>query len=144
MYKLTTNGSIIRLKDGAFIPADPASTDYSNYLKWVEEGNTADPADEPSRDLYGEWKADREAKVTAITVIVDGMEFDGDETSQNRMARAVTASDSLDDQTEWTLANNMEVIVTARQLKRACRLAGEAQTAIWSDGRPPQPAPAET
>jgi len=37
--------SIIRKEDGAMIPKDPANTDYQIYLKWIEEGNTADPAD---------------------------------------------------------------------------------------------------
>ena len=38
--------SIIRLSDNAFIPFDPANTDYQDYLKWVSEGNTPLPADE--------------------------------------------------------------------------------------------------
>lgn len=28
-----------------FIPFDPANTDYQEYLKWVEAGNTPLPAD---------------------------------------------------------------------------------------------------
>ena len=27
------------------IPFDPANTDYQAYLKWVEAGNTPEPAD---------------------------------------------------------------------------------------------------
>lgn len=39
---------IKRTLDNAFIPLDPANTDYQAYLKWLSEGNEPLPADEPS------------------------------------------------------------------------------------------------
>ena len=47
MYQLTTGTSILRTSDGAFIPQDPANTDYAAYLAWVEAGNTPEPAPIP-------------------------------------------------------------------------------------------------
>jgi hypothetical protein len=38
--------AVLRIADNAFIPFDPDNTDYQAYLKWVEAGNTPEPADE--------------------------------------------------------------------------------------------------
>jgi hypothetical protein len=46
-YQLTQSDTILRLCDGAFIPPDPANTDYAAYLEWVEAGNTPLPAPIP-------------------------------------------------------------------------------------------------
>ena len=52
MYKLVKSpfsesvNSVERLIDNAFIPFDPANTDYQAYLKWLSEGNTPLPPDQ--------------------------------------------------------------------------------------------------
>lgn len=38
--------SVVRLSDNAFIPMNPANTDYQQYLAWLAEGNEPLPAEE--------------------------------------------------------------------------------------------------
>jgi hypothetical protein len=38
--------SVMRLADNASIPFDPNNTDYQAYLRWLEAGNTPEPAEE--------------------------------------------------------------------------------------------------
>jgi hypothetical protein len=51
MYKLIydeleqKNCGIRRLSDGACIPFSESNKDYQEYLKWVAEGNTPEPAE---------------------------------------------------------------------------------------------------
>ena len=48
MYRLLQPSfGVLRVEDNAFIPFDPANTDYQAYLKWLAEGNEPLPADEP-------------------------------------------------------------------------------------------------
>ena len=50
MYKLNKNSfneanGVFRISDNAFIPFDPANTDYQAYLAWVDAGNQPLPAE---------------------------------------------------------------------------------------------------
>ena len=49
MYKLQNNNYVLRYNNDnsiSSIPLNPDNTDYQAYLKWVEAGNTPEPADE--------------------------------------------------------------------------------------------------
>jgi hypothetical protein len=48
MYKLTNSNTVIRVEYNSFIPFSNDNSDYQAYLKWLAEGNTPLPADEPS------------------------------------------------------------------------------------------------
>jgi len=38
--------AVQKLPATTFIPLNPDNTDYQEYLKWLGEGNTPEPADE--------------------------------------------------------------------------------------------------
>jgi hypothetical protein len=51
MYKLfrdnfSGNEAIIDIEHNLYIPINPDNRDYQQYLKWLAEGNTPEPADE--------------------------------------------------------------------------------------------------
>ena len=59
-YQLTSGDTIIRLSDGAFIPAAPGNRDYADFLAWKAEGNTPLPAPAPAPpgpDYIAFWDA---------------------------------------------------------------------------------------
>lgn len=78
-------------------------------------------------------KEARAKAVDAITVTTAaGHTFDGDETSQNRMARAIIAlGTGLAPSVTWVLADNSVIDATAAELTEALVLAGQAQAKAW-------------
>lgn len=105
-------------------------------IDWSKMRTPTDLATEQAKANYEAWKVERQARVDALVVEVDGLVFDGNEISTRRMADVIAAADDLADATEWTLADNRVVVVTVRQLKQALRLSTASRTAIWNDGRP--------
>lgn len=78
-------------------------------------------------------KTARQIAVDNIKVTTaSGRVFDGDETSQGRMARAILALNAAQaPATEWVLADNTKVQVTKEELTEAMILAGLEQTRLW-------------
>ena len=113
---------------------------YMTELGKLPEGSMLERPEKPAEVLVEEEltcaKAKRAEAVASITVTVDGMVFDGDETSQERMARTVTAAtatgEGMSATTTWILHDNTVATVTIRQLATALRLAGEEQTRLWT------------
>lgn len=81
-------------------------------------------------------KAKRSEAVGAIVVEVGGLKFQGDEDSQNRMARAVVSTLARGDnlasvKVNWRLADNSQHEVTVAQLAQALARARAQQDALW-------------
>lgn len=45
-FNNSEQNAVLRLSDNVFIPFDENNTDYKEYLAWLADGNTPDPADE--------------------------------------------------------------------------------------------------
>lgn len=118
-----------------------ALTDLPNLVD-ATHGNIGDlwngttfttPVHVPTR---AELKAARQAAVNAILVTTAaGNTFNGDETSQDRMARAIIALNARVQTpvptVTWVLANNTTITATAAELTEALAKAGAAQAAVW-------------
>lgn len=78
-------------------------------------------------------KVNRDESVSHIRVTTaSGKTFDGDETSQTRMARAVVALQAAGQtQTLWVLADNVPTTVSLDELAEALALSGAEQTRLW-------------
>jgi hypothetical protein len=112
--------------DETYYRTEQDETPYVVFTKKSEE--------QIAQVMQQKAKAQRSAQVEAIKVTTQsGKEFDGDETSQTRMARAVLALQTTGTpDVKWVLANNIPTVVTLAELAEALALAGGAQAAIWS------------
>lgn len=76
-------------------------------------------------------KQEREVNVSNIKVSISPtLVFDGDERSQDRMARAIISMKDTD-KISWVLHNNTVAQVTKAELQEALRLAGLKMAELW-------------
>lgn len=154
-------GNIIVREDGSYVINNgmyhvPNEGEFADLWGKVDEYAKANPDKltkevEPEVELEPELtqeeieaqalaqaKAERANAVRKITVEVDGLIFDGDEDSQTRMARTITAYQALglpeDSTISWAMADtnaNKVEQVTIAQLSKALYLAGCKQSELW-------------
>ena len=91
--------------------------------------------EEIQQGLYNQWKSERQSKVDNIEVELNGVIYQGDETSQTRIARAVSVMEDTDT-TMWVAKDNSVNELSKADLKYILKEAGTKQTLIWNDGRP--------
>lgn len=111
-------------------------TDDQNILHTAQEQLDAEIArdtEETNLRLRNQAKILREIEVGNIKVTTSsGKVYDGDETSQTRMARAIIAMQATNTlSTPWVLADNTPTTATVEELVEALALAGMAQSAVW-------------
>lgn len=101
--------------------------------KGISAGSMTTAKELGGEAIYQNAKAVRLAAVAAIKVTTaSGRVFDGDETSQGRMVRAILAMQMTNTPTTlWVLADNSVANVTVADLGEALALAGVAQSALW-------------
>lgn len=99
---------------------------------WYLQGYAPEkPQEQIEAEALAQAKQERAEAVSKIVVEVDGMKFDGDETSQGRMARSAVAM-TEEETITWVLHDNTIAQVTKAQLLQALRLSGEEQTRLWT------------
>ena len=123
--KYTENSSGYRLVQ------DPDS--LALYVEKIPEPT----AEEQAAQELAEAKSERATAVSKLVVTVDGMTFDADEESQSRMSRTIAAAvalgaDLATEKRTWVLADNSIAEPSVKQLAEALRLAGDAQTKLWT------------
>ena len=110
------------------------STEYMTALGMDEQTQAAVLAQLEFEELMdtADAKKARDAAVAKIKVTVNGKTFDGDEVSQSRLARAITAAEAQGIAAQsWKLADNTWVDVTVVELKQALAAAFQAQSVLW-------------
>jgi hypothetical protein len=109
-------------------------------IDWSQLKTAEQKAEEAAQAARQQWKSERAAAVAAIKITTAaGNTFDGDETSQERMARAILGLQAAGEgaTVTWVLADNSVIAADVAELAEALKLAGEEQARLWvpADGQ---------
>lgn len=93
---------------------------------------------EATEKMITAWKENRQKLVGAIEVTHNGIIYQGDEKSQERINRAITGVSAMPvgSTIEWTAKDNTVHPLTKDDFIVILIDAGQQQSAIWNVGRP--------
>ena len=121
----------IELYQSEYIEYSEDSFEFdSNYIYKIENNEIIKSERTDNLYLNQVKKQNRKNIVNNIEVIYNGVVYQGDEKSQDRMSRAIVGMDD-DDTIEWTAKDNSKVVLLRSDLKQILRLAGIEQTKVW-------------
>lgn len=134
---LDNDGFIIGISQGDVVPEGAIIIDSKPELKRGKLYKYLDnEIVEYGDDLTYLSMSTKLSKIKEVESIIvttsSGKAFNGDETSQDRMTRAITVSQVTGKtETEWKLADNSIKVITFSELSEALNLASEAMSKIW-------------
>lgn len=136
MYKLTKNESIIRVSDGACIPADVTNADYKSYLDWLAQGNTPTPADvipPPSKpEIWARIKTERDRRIQNGGYKVGAKWYHSDTFSRTQQMGLVMMGANIPANTPWKTMDGSFVIMTQTLAGQIFGTAAASDIAIFS------------
>ena len=124
--------SEIELYQSEYIEYSEDSFEFdSNYTYKVENGGVVKT--ERTDEIYLKQisKANRTILVENIEVEYNGVVYQGDETSQDRLSRAINGLPDDTTTISWKAKDNSSQELTRLDLKEILFLAGQEQTRIW-------------
>jgi hypothetical protein len=140
-YKLASSG-VVRTKDGAFIPADSANTDWQEYSAWVGKGNKPDAERTLVETKFvsaANITQARNAALLGLTATWDGDTWDADEATSARIANALTMivqakliGLATPDAIAWRTYDNKDRTLTIAELVQMGASVFLAQQAVWN------------
>ena len=122
----------IELYQSEYIEYSEDSFEFdSDYNYKIEDGQVIKTERNDAAYLSQVSKANRTTLVENIEVEYNGVVYQGDETSQDRMSRAINGLPDDVTTISWKAKDNSSQELTRLDLKEILFLAGQEQTRIW-------------
>jgi hypothetical protein len=133
VYKLIGTGAVLRLTDGAHIPADPANRDRQAYDVWVLEGGVPEREglEERRRDAWKRIQAERDRRAIG-GVLAAGKWFHTDEFSRTQHLGMALMGQNLPAGINWKTMDGSFVPMTPTLVQQIFQAVAASDIAIFA------------